>query len=61
MSGSLFLRILILKQGTFSVSDFFKLFYNSEKLQTSVVRSHLEVAIHWYECLWLIVLWFWCA
>jgi hypothetical protein len=54
--GSLILTILLLKQNTFSVSDFFKFIYKSEKCQTREVRSHLVSAIHGYAWLWLILL-----
>jgi hypothetical protein len=56
VSGSLFLSILLVKHGTFSVSDFCKLFYYSEKCKTSGVRSQLVSAIHDYNCIWLMVL-----
>jgi hypothetical protein len=56
MCGSLPLRMLLLKQNTFSVSDFFKFIYKSEKCQTREVRSHLVSAIHGYAWLWLILL-----
>jgi hypothetical protein len=55
-SGSLILGILLLKQNTFSVTDFCKFIYKSEKFQSSGVRSHLVLAIHGYDWLWLIVL-----
>jgi hypothetical protein len=58
-SGSLILGILLLKQYTFSVSDFCKIIYKSEKCQTSGIRSHLVLAIQGYSWLWLIVLWSW--
>jgi hypothetical protein len=60
-SGSLILGILLLKQYTFSVFDFCKLFYKSEKYQTSGVGSHLTFSIQGYDWFWLVMLWYWCA
>jgi hypothetical protein len=55
-SCRLILRILLLKQYTFSVFDFCKLFFKSEKCQTSGVGSHLTLAIQGYDWFWLVML-----
>jgi hypothetical protein len=52
----LILGILLLKQYTFSVFDFCKLFYKSEKCQTCGVGSHLTLAIQGYVWFWLVML-----
>jgi hypothetical protein len=52
-SGSLIMRILLLKHHAFSVYDFCKLFYKSEKCQTSGVGSYLTLSIQGYDWFWL--------